>query len=119
MPMPQTPLSRHRAFYIGTISLHLVFMILCYILALEKRISRSTCSINAVPTAVTLTFLAAMVYAVYDKRGLFRGLLEKYGVAIALLWYAMIGVNVILLGRSGGVCIGLVVGNTCVCSFDV
>ncbi|KAG0638513.1 hypothetical protein HOY80DRAFT_159288 [Tuber brumale] len=112
MPMPKTPLSRHRAFYIGTITLHLVFMILCYILALEKSISRSTCSINAVPTSVTLMFLAAMVYVVYDKRGIFRGLLEKYGIAIAVLWYAMMGVNVILLGRSGGACIGLAVGNT-------
>src|ERR1700712_2878090 len=110
---PKTPLSRHRAFYTGTITFHLIFMILCYLLALETGISKSTCrfllppsplplnssipqflppsplltkkkkkkkpSINAVPTAITLTLLAAIIYAVHDKRGIFRGSLEKYG----------------------------------------
>ncbi|CUS13614.1 unnamed protein product [Tuber aestivum] len=112
MPTLKTPLSRHRAFYTGTITLHLLFMISCYIIALESSISPSTCSINTVPTAVTLVFLVAMAYTAHDKRGIFRGSLEKYGVAITVLWCAMVGVNAILMGRNGGVCIALVIGNT-------
>lgn len=51
----------------------------------------------------------------HDKRGIFRGSLEKYGVAIAVLWYVMMAVNAVLLGRGGGVCVAMAVGNTYVC----
>lgn len=55
----------------------------------------------------------------HDKRGIFRGSLEKYGVAITVMWYVMMGVNAVLLGRGGGVCVAMAVGNTYVwfCSF--